>query len=138
MVRLGRPGWLIGLLLITGRAAAQEPVPALRVELGENVPNPFFPATTIPFVIHQEVCTRGHDPLVSLKIYNVLAQVIAIPSLQGQPNELLDQIRLKCGSYVAVWDGKLLDGRSEVTPGIYYYQLVVDGQRFTRKMIARR
>ena len=138
MVRLGRPGWLIGLLLITGRAAAQDPAPALRVELGENVPNPFFPATTIPFVIHQEVCTRGHDPLVSLKIYNVLAQVIAIPSLQGQPNELLDQIRLKCGSYVAVWDGKLLDGRSEVTPGIYYYQLVVDGQRFTRKMIARR
>ncbi|HKV75791.1 MAG TPA: hypothetical protein VJN95_14830 [Gemmatimonadales bacterium] len=138
MVRLGWPGWLIGLLLITGRAAAQDPAPALRVELGENIPNPFFPATSIPFVIHPEVCTRGHDPLVSLKIYNVLAQVIAIPVLQGQPNEVLDQIRLKCGSYVAVWDGKLLDGRSEVTPGIYYYQLMVDGQRFTRKMIARR
>ncbi len=138
MVRLGWPGWLIGLLLISGRAAAQDPAPALRVELGENIPNPFFPATSIPFVIHPEVCTRGHDPLVSLKIYNVLAQVIAIPVLQGQPNEVLDQIRLKCGSYVAVWDGKLLDGRSEVTPGIYYYQLMVDGQRFTRKMIARR
>jgi len=138
MVRLGRPGWLIGLVLITGRAAAQDPAPALRIELGENVPNPFFPATTVPFVIHSEVCARGHEPLVSLKIYNVLAQVIAIPVLQGQPTEVLDQIRLNCGSYVAVWDGKLLDGKSEVTPGIYYYQLVVDGQRFTRKMIARR
>lgn len=138
MVRLGRPGWLVALVLLTGRAVAQEPAPALRVELGENTPNPFFPATSVPFIIHAEVCARGHEPLVSLKIYNVLAQVIAIPSLQGAPAEVLDQTRLKCGAYTAVWDGKLLDGKNEVTPGIYYYQLVVDGQRYTRKMIVRR
>jgi hypothetical protein len=138
MVRTGWPGWLLGVVLGAGQVAAQEPAAPPRVELRENVPNPFFPSTTIPFVIHPEVCTRGHEPLVSLKIYNVLAQVIAIPVLQGLPGELLDNIRLKCDSYVAYWDGRLLDGKSEVTPGIYYYQLVVDGQRTTRKMIARR
>jgi hypothetical protein len=138
MVRTGWPGWLLGMVLGAGPVVAQEPAPPPRVELWENVPNPFFPSTTIPFVIYPEVCARGHEPLVSLKIYNVLAQVIAIPALQGLPAEVLDNIRLKCGSYEAYWDGRLLDGKSEVTPGIYYYQLVVDGQRTTRKMIARR
>lgn len=138
MVRTGWPGWLLGVVLVAGQVVAQEPAAPPRVELRENIPNPFFPSTTIPFVIYPEVCARGHEPLVSLKIYNVLAQVIAIPVLQGLPGELLDNIRLKCDSYVAYWDGRLLDGKSEVTPGIYYYQLVVDGQRTTRKMIARR
>ena len=26
----------------------------------------------------------------------------------------------------------------EATPGVYYYQLTVDGERFTRKMIAQK
>ena len=138
MVRTGWPGWLLGVVMGAGQVVAQEPAAPPRVELRENIPNPFFPSTTIPFVIYPEVCARGHEPLVSLKIYNVLAQVIAIPVLQGLPGEPLDNLRLKCGSYAAYWDGRLLDGKNEVTPGIYYYQLVVDGQRTTRKMIARR
>ena len=40
--------------------------------------------------------------------------------------------------YRAFWDGKYLDGRGEATPGVYYYQLTVDGERFTRKMIAQK
>ena len=31
-----------------------------------------------------------------------------------------------------------LDGEGEATPGVYYYQLTVDGERFTRKMIAQK
>ena len=82
MVRLAWPGWWLGLLVGVGTpVAAQANVPPPRVELKENYPNPFFPATTIPFVISQEVCARGHQPVVSLKIYNVLVQVVAIPSL---------------------------------------------------------
>ena len=82
MVRLVWPGWWLGLLVGVGTpVAAQANVAPPRIELKENYPNPFFPTTTIPFLISQEVCGRGHQPVVSLKIYNVLVQVVAIPVL---------------------------------------------------------
>ncbi|HVL18884.1 MAG TPA: hypothetical protein VM387_12830, partial [Gemmatimonadales bacterium] len=77
MVRVAWPGWLLGLLAGVGPpGAAQANLPPPRVELKENYPNPFFPATTIPFTISPEVCAGGHQPVVSLKIYNVLVQVV--------------------------------------------------------------
>ena len=139
MVRYTWAGWWLGLLLGTGPpAAAQVDFPPPLAELGENYPNPFFPATTIPFRILPAACPGGHRPVVSLKIYNVLVQVVAVPVLAGGSGERLDSLRLRCGSYRAYWDGKYLDGRRELTPGVYYYQLAVDGERYTRKMIARR
>ena len=145
MARVVRPGWWLGLLVGVGTpVAAQANVVPPRVELKENYPNPFFPTTTIPFLISQEVCARGHQPVVSLKIYNVLVQVVAIPVLTNgagarpATQERLDSLRLRCGEYRAYWDGKYLDGQREATPGVYYYQLTVDGERFTRKMIAQK
>ena len=132
-----RPGWMLALLVgLAGPATAQERAPP--VELRENYPNPFFPATTIPFVLNPELCERGHQPLVSLKIYNVLAQAIAIPILLSSNGERLDGLRLRCGGHEAYWDGKFLDRQRELTPGVYYAHLVVDGERFTLKMIPRR
>jgi hypothetical protein len=52
--------------------------------------------------------------------------------------ERLSGLRLRCGSYVAYWDGRLLEGEREVTPGVYYYRLTVDGQSQVKKMIVRR
>jgi len=140
MVRSGRPGWFLGLLmaLSPASAVAQERPPPPATELRENTPNPFYPSTTIPFFIHPEVCAGGHQPLVSLRIYNVLVQQVAIPVLVNSGGERLDKIRLRCGEHQAFWDGKYLDGQREVTPGVYYSQLVVDDQRYTRKMIVRR
>jgi len=145
MVRLVWPGWWLGLLVGVGTpVGAQANVAPHRVELMENYPNPFFPTTTIPFSISQEVCSRGHQPVVSLRIYNVLVQVVAIPVLtdgagaRPAATERLDSLRLRCGEYHAYWDGKYLNGRGEATPGVYYYQLTADGERFTRKMIAQR
>ena len=144
MVRMAWPGWWFGLLVGVGTpVAAQANVTPPRIELKENYPNPFFPTTTIPFVISQEVCARGHQPLVTLRVYNVLVQVVAIPVLNDgtgarSVGERLDSLRLRCGEYRAFWDGKYLDGRGEATPGVYYYQLTVDGERFTRKMIAQK
>jgi hypothetical protein len=138
MVRMVRPGWWLGLLVGVGSpVAAQANVSPPRVELKENYPNPFFPATTIPFTIAPQVCTGGRLPVVSLKIYNVLVQVVAVPRVGGS-SERLDSLALKCGEYLAYWDGKYLDGKREATPGVYYYQLTVDGERYTRKMIAQR
>jgi hypothetical protein len=132
------PGWALALLLgLAGSGSAQERPPP-RVELNENYPNPFYPSTTIPFVLNPELCERGHQPLVSLRVYNVLAQVVAAPILLNSNGERLDGLRLRCGAHEAFWDGKLLDSSREVTPGVYYAQLVVDGERYTLKMIARR
>jgi hypothetical protein len=71
-------------------------------------------------------------------VYNVLVQVVAIPTLADRSSERVDSLRLRCGQYQAFWDGKYLDGKREAITGVYYYQLTVDGERFTRKMIAQK
>jgi hypothetical protein len=139
MVRLGWPGWGLGLLLgISQVAAAQEQVAQPLVELKENYPNPFYPSTTIPFFIHPDLCAKGKKPRVSLKIYNLLVEVVAIPVLPSAQNRKVDNIRLPCGEHEAYWDGRFRDKKREVTPGVYYYQLVVEGQPYTRKMVCQR
>jgi len=109
------------------------------VELKQNYPNPFNPATTIPFTLNGDLFANGHRPRVSLKIYNVLAQLVAVPILQGT-GEDLDNLELTCGTtgpcaFTAYWDGKVLKTDREAASGVYIYQLVVDGRRFTKKMI---
>jgi hypothetical protein len=132
------PGWLLALLMGVPAAVSAQERPPPPVELHDNYPNPFFPSTTIPFVLNPELCERGHQPLVSLKIYNVLVQVVAVPVLLNSNGERLDGLRLRCGSHEAYWDGKLLDPTRDLTPGVYYAQLTVDGRRYTLKMFARR
>ncbi|MDZ4864986.1 MAG: hypothetical protein SGJ01_16310 [Gemmatimonadota bacterium] len=137
MARWSWAGWsLVLLLACTGPASAQERPPPL-VELRENYPNPFFPSTTIPFVLNPDLCERGHQPLVSLKIYNVLAQVVGVPILLNADGERLEGLRLACGSHEAFWDGRTPTGKRRVSPGLYYAQLSVDGARYTRQMIVR-
>jgi hypothetical protein len=136
MVRLVWTGWWLGLLWAYGSpASAQDRPGSPRVELRENYPNPFYPSTTIPFFITGEVCAKGHRPKVSLKIYNVLAQLVAYAAITGPRGERLDDASLGCGEHLALWDGRQLNGRNDPAPGVYYYQLSVDGQRLTRKMI---
>lgn len=139
MVRLLWPGWWLGLVVGAGpplMAQVRDSVPA--VELKENYPNPFYPSTTIPFEIHPEVCSRGNHPLVRLEILNVIAQVVAVPLVGENLPQRLDGIRLGCGSYKAYWDGKYLDGQREVTTGVYWCRLIVDGRPYTRRMIVQR
>ena len=84
---------LLGLLLAAPSfAEAQQDPPTDQVRLKRNYPNPFNPETTIPFDVDELVFADGHEPTVSLRIYNVLAQLVAIPILQGS-GELLDNIR---------------------------------------------
>jgi hypothetical protein len=134
---LGLGLWAAELGVGAGPVWGQGPRPA--VELKQNYPNPFNPATTIPFSLGGGVFANGHRPRVSLKIYNVLAQLVAVPILQGT-GEVLDNVQVSCPSadgctFSAYWDGNIRTTGQQAASGIYLYQLVVDGQRFTRKMI---
>jgi hypothetical protein len=139
MARRAWTGLLLGLTVgMAAPAAAQVRPPPPIFELGDNFPNPFFPATSIPFVLKPEACTDGHIPSVTLQIYNVLVQVVAVPELQSGGRERVRDLRLRCGTYVAYWGGRYLADDREVTPGVYYYRLTVDGQSQVRKMIVRK
>lgn len=127
----------LGLLLAAPDAAtAQQGQAPAGVTLGRNYPNPFNPETWIPFELSQELFANGHRPVVSLRIYNVLAQLVAIPLLQGS-GQLVENLQLEwngTGNYVAYWDGKYRGTDREAASGVYVYQLDVDGQRKTQKM----
>jgi hypothetical protein len=133
---------VLGLGLVAagaGDALAQQANPPPAVDLGQNFPNPFNPATTIPFTLNGVLFANGHRPRVSLRIYNVLAQLVAVPIVQGS-GERLDNVELTCTSpqgcrFTAYWDGKILNTDQEAASGVYVYQLVVDGRRFTKRMI---
>jgi hypothetical protein len=139
-----RYAWaVVGLgLLATGigtpPVVGQSPSPS-PVVLKQNYPNPFNPATTIPFSLGADVFVGGHRPKVSLRIYNVLAQLVAVPILQGT-GDPLDNVELSCAvsagcDFTAYWDGNVMNTGQQAASGVYIYQLIVDGRRFTRKMI---
>jgi len=127
----------LGLLLAAPSVMeAQQGRPTNAVRLGRNYPNPFNPETTIPFELAQPMFDNGHQPVVTLRIYNVLAQLVAIPILQGS-GEPLDQMKLEwngTGRYSAYWDGKIRGSDREAPSGVYVYQLIVDGQSFHNRM----
>ena len=108
-------------------------------ELGQNYPNPFNPTTTIPFAIGDvpDCVDTGRQYRVSLKIYNVLAQLVAIPILQGGDGagQPIVNVTLRCGTYTAYWDGTYLNTSQEVASGVYLYRLEVDGRAVVKKMI---
>ncbi|NUO39295.1 MAG: hypothetical protein HOQ17_06745 [Gemmatimonadaceae bacterium] len=100
--------------------------------LGQNYPNPFKPETFIPFTIDDCNGPGGHR-VVSLRVYNVLAQLVATPVLHGADKPLAS-LRLSCGEYLGFWDGRVSKSRRAAAAGVYVYELVVDGERSSRKM----
>jgi hypothetical protein len=132
---LGLGLWAAGV----GVKAARGQAPPPAVELKQNYPNPFNPATTIPFTLGGDLFANGHRPKVSLKVYNVLAQLVAVPILQGS-GEPLDNLELTCSdaagcTFSAFWDGNVRRTGQQAASGVYLYQLMVDGTRYTKKMV---
>ncbi len=82
--------------------------------LHQNTPNPFNPSTSISFYI-------AESSEVTLKIYNMKGQLI---------NTLIDhQQRSGGATHSEVWES------DDQPSGIYFYQLTVNDQTFTRKMM---
>ena len=110
--------------------------------LGQNYPNPFNPETRIPFTVGDPpTCTDPNRQYrVTLRVYNLLAQVVAVPVLQGGTGEVaggqpLENVLLTCKQYTAYWNGKYQYSEREVASGIYLYRLEVDGRAVVKKMI---
>ena len=117
--------------------------------LAPNQPNPFSRQTTIPFNIGEPDCAAGtQQHAVTLRIYNILSQVVAVATLvdststdqsTATPARALSNFSLACGAYVARWDGKHAQDGREAAPGVYMYQLLVDGHPAgMRKMLLKR
>lgn len=115
-----------------GQASSTPPKGRKLGTLGQNYPNPFRPETFIPFTVDDCNGTGGHR-VVSLRIYNVLAQLVATPILHGSDKPLAS-LRLSCGEYVAYWDGRMARSRRLASTGVYVYELIVDGERTSKKM----
>jgi hypothetical protein len=115
--------------------------------LGQNYPNPFSPATRIPFSVGNppECSDPARHYHVSLKVYNLLAQQVAVPVIAdgsggavpvGQPVQGLE---LTCGQYTAYWDGTGFSSNRAVASGLYLYRLEINGKPVAaRKMLIQR
>lgn len=127
----------LGLLIAAPAVVqAQEGTADSPVQLHRNYPNPFNPETTIPFSLDFSLWEDGQAPVVTLRIYNILAQLMAIPILQGsgEPLENVPLVWNGTGDYTAYWDGTIAGTGRDAASGVYVYQLIVDGRTFTKKM----
>lgn len=114
-------------------------------ELGQNMPNPFGQETRIPFTIgdYPACSDPGRVYRASLRIYNILSQLVAVPVLQGGAGGVaggapLENVQLSCGPYEAYWDAKNSRTGQDAGPGIYLYRLEIDGRPVTKKMVKSR
>jgi len=88
--------------------------------LGQNVPNPFNPQTTIRFSVPD---TRG----VTLRVYDVAGRLV---------NTLVER-QYPAGTHVVNWDGTDRRGAS-VASGVYFYKIIAGTDVATRKMVLLR
>ena len=123
-----------------GQTQSQSPRGHSAGSLGKNSPNPFNPQTFITFGVDDQTCTDGSQQhVVTLRILNVLGQLVTYFQLQGPPETaatatvgvpngtLLSNVRLGCGFYRAYWTGNLPNGK-EAGSGTYLVQLMIDGK----------
>ncbi|MEO7999649.1 MAG: hypothetical protein ABI852_19515, partial [Gemmatimonadaceae bacterium] len=108
----------------------------------QNYPNPFNPATYQPFSVAGPTCTaepnRTHR--ITVKVINVLGQVVAYPVLNGTSGGVaggtpLKGVLLPCGDHVALWDEKRFGSGREPASGIYIFLVDQDGVQVSSKAI---
>lgn len=83
----------------------------------QNYPNPFNPSTTLQFGLKQ-------DSKVRINIYNI----------KGQKVKTLINENLSAGFHNVLWDGKD-NAKTEVSSGVYFYNIETNHGSITRKML---
>jgi hypothetical protein len=120
-----RQGSPKGIAVYTGQSrnipkAISTQLPPRQFSLEQNFPNPFNPKTVISYTV-------GKTTHVSLKIYDMLGREV---------KTLANGIKTP-GEYEVVWDGRS-DWGTEVSSGLYIYQMISDDYVETRKMLLLR
>ncbi len=116
-----------GLLVAMGSPlAAQRPGAPTAVKLEEPRPAPVFPVAIVPFSIPAELCRGGRVPAVTLKVHDAIAKPVQTLRLRTRDRQPLDGLQLRCGRYVAFWDGTIDDGARIAPAFVYYLQLTVN------------
>jgi hypothetical protein len=100
------------------RTTARSAVLPRRMELGANYPNPFNPATTIPYAT-----PTGTGFPVRLAVYTVSGQLV---------RELVARAE-EPGRHQVRWDGRDQAGRP-VSSGVYLYRLEMGPSALNRRM----
>lgn len=126
---------------LNGQTGGEDDPPRVRtpkIELRQNYPNPFNPSTRIPFVLGDDMFEGNEPVVVSIRIFNVLQQLVAIPTALSHPTGNgvpVENLEYRTpGQKEAFWDGYDVEGRKAAS-GIYYLQLVVNGERRIMKMV---
>ena len=142
-----RPWAALGLVLALSvimprHADAQDKKASNKAVLKPNYPNPFNPETFIPFTVggFPDCPDAGKLYKITFSVYNVIAQVVAVPVLRGSSGGVsggtpLDHISLPCGEYLAWWDGRARSNGRSAASGVYTLVLEQDGVPVTRKAI---
>ena len=144
--RWSAPFVVLTLILMPRVGSAQAGTTTLQTspvaKLEQNYPNPFNPETRIPFSIggYPSCTDPSHLYKVTLRIYNVLMQLVAVPVIQGGAGNVaggqpLQNVLVPCGQYIAYWNGNYLNTSKEAASGVYVYALAVDGQKLLNKMV---
>lgn len=99
--------------------------------LEQNYPNPANPDTYIPFTLEEAALAEGGSGVVSMRVVNMLGQLVAVPRAVGHPRgsnvPVLNLRYTEPGRKVAFWDGRDLNGR-RVASGVYFCVLQVGEQ----------
>jgi hypothetical protein len=125
----------LGLFPATLHGQGNETSRRPRPQLGQNYPNPFNPETRIPFELPAEMFESGEKVVVTIRIYNALQQLVAVPKARNHPlgeREVLNLEYTSPGKYEAYWDGMLVSGQ-KVASGVYYMRWEVNGERYPPK-----
>lgn len=99
-----RPSPLAHPIVVAPASNQTEDLPPA-FSLRQNYPNPFNPTTTIEFEL-------AAPSVVTLKIYNILGQVVAT---------LIDREQLEDGPGAVEFDAR------DLASGVYFYQIIVEG-----------
>jgi hypothetical protein len=145
-------GFLFVLLstigLAAGTSAQQLPTrptgrQASEFSLEQNYPNPFprGSSTRIPIILGERLFGEGAPVVVSLRVYNVLQQQVAIPTAIGHPAgegaPVLELEYTQPGRHLALWDGRDQNG-NQLVAGVYFVQLTVNGASLSRRAFLTR
>lgn len=129
-------GWALLLgAVVAHPAAAQRSTDVLPLALLAPRPDPVLPAALVPFAVSPDLCRHGHTPRVTLRVYNVFAEPVATLAVRGRRAEVLDSVSLRCGTYVAFWDGTVDHGKRVASPGIYWLRLIADDRSTAERII---